>query len=595
MAKKLSFDAYLGWVNISDPNNIPADARVIGASDLLRYEKFGKEAAEKINSIETTASDEGLAALLLAGQESKTGAAFNQAVEASSAERIRNMLSIGQMDRQGQAALAAYGAAASKRLAGRTDLGGMVINSGPADNSDTWRIQLPPKYDPSVPTPLVMLLHNSGGSANNLYTDVRSKAFLTALSNAGYIIASADSSGSSWANNVSRAQYVDLYEYVRDRYAVSGVVFVGVSMGGTQALNMLARPEIPNVLAYVGIAAVASLRNLWTHGYSTQIREAFGIAPDGSDFDSKTAGFRPEDRQGWEFRGVPIMLIHSPDDKTCLMSEAEALAAKATPYSPQVKLIRSSGAHMAEPQFADTITHGIPFIQKYAPVAAAASPAPNLGPNPMTTVARSWLASGLTTGTAVASWKDTIKGVTVAQPVEARRPIVGVEGNTKYVRFDGVDDFLDNETDPRVAAETVAMVMRIYKPVTGGKRYFGSGFTSTATRVFGLASSLDNYIANAGTAFSPSPAIAPTAEWAVVLVAFNGASSVISVNGREAVGNTGTAVPPLGWRMATTASDPTGASGATGIDIIAQYSWDTALNGAQREVVVQSLQALIPK
>jgi YD repeat-containing protein len=46
MAGKISFDPYLGWVDITDPDNIPQEARIIGASDLLRFEKLGKDVAQ---------------------------------------------------------------------------------------------------------------------------------------------------------------------------------------------------------------------------------------------------------------------------------------------------------------------------------------------------------------------------------------------------------------------------------------------------------------------------------------------------------------------------------------------------------------------
>jgi hypothetical protein len=46
MADPISFDPYLGWVDITDPDNIPQDARIIGASDLLRFEQLGKDVAE---------------------------------------------------------------------------------------------------------------------------------------------------------------------------------------------------------------------------------------------------------------------------------------------------------------------------------------------------------------------------------------------------------------------------------------------------------------------------------------------------------------------------------------------------------------------
>lgn len=54
MATPISFTAYVGWVDATDPNNIPAEVKLISAEDLLRYENFGLQAAAKINSIEST-------------------------------------------------------------------------------------------------------------------------------------------------------------------------------------------------------------------------------------------------------------------------------------------------------------------------------------------------------------------------------------------------------------------------------------------------------------------------------------------------------------------------------------------------------------
>lgn len=51
MAGPLNFDAFLGWVNVTDPNNIPPDARVLSADDLLRYEQFGIATTEAVNGL----------------------------------------------------------------------------------------------------------------------------------------------------------------------------------------------------------------------------------------------------------------------------------------------------------------------------------------------------------------------------------------------------------------------------------------------------------------------------------------------------------------------------------------------------------------
>lgn len=54
MADPIVFSPVLTWVDATDPNNIPADVRLIKAADLLRYETFGRDAAARINSIEAT-------------------------------------------------------------------------------------------------------------------------------------------------------------------------------------------------------------------------------------------------------------------------------------------------------------------------------------------------------------------------------------------------------------------------------------------------------------------------------------------------------------------------------------------------------------
>jgi YD repeat-containing protein len=64
MADPISFDPFLGWVDITDPNNIPQDARVISATDLLRYENFGVAAKDRLNELSTVATDGGLADLI---------------------------------------------------------------------------------------------------------------------------------------------------------------------------------------------------------------------------------------------------------------------------------------------------------------------------------------------------------------------------------------------------------------------------------------------------------------------------------------------------------------------------------------------------
>jgi len=50
VSNPISFNPFLGWVDATDPNNLPADVRIISAADLLRYENFGVAATTKINA-----------------------------------------------------------------------------------------------------------------------------------------------------------------------------------------------------------------------------------------------------------------------------------------------------------------------------------------------------------------------------------------------------------------------------------------------------------------------------------------------------------------------------------------------------------------
>lgn len=86
MADLISFDPYLGWVDVEDVENIPQDTRLITAADLIRYEKFGQDAAARINELATVATDENIA-LLIGGDNTDTAGAVAAAVAAALAER----------------------------------------------------------------------------------------------------------------------------------------------------------------------------------------------------------------------------------------------------------------------------------------------------------------------------------------------------------------------------------------------------------------------------------------------------------------------------------------------------------------------------
>lgn len=239
----------------------------------------------------------------------------------------------------------------------------IMVNAVVNALEDRRQLIIAPGNNPLIPAPLAVYCHNAGGTEVNSVQDERMVPFVNALAAAGFNIVMANAGGESWANDVCRADYVAAYEWARSIVATSGTVITGQSMGGQVTFNLLPRKEIPNVAGVLLVAPVTSLDDLYSNAtYAAQIRTAFGIKEDGSDFDAKTAGYHPEDRAGWEFRGVPTMLVSSTEDNICHIANAEALVAKIAPYA-SASLVKSTGAHMDAAQFTKAVEVGIPFLK----------------------------------------------------------------------------------------------------------------------------------------------------------------------------------------------------------------------------------------
>lgn len=230
--------------------------------------------------------------------------------------------------------------------------------------TNTRRLQVPPTYDPWQPKPLVVWCHNASGTALNVQDDPRMQVLMTALYEAGYPVVSV-TTGQTWFNDTQRGAYIAAAEWATTQLATSGVVMVGNSMGGGCVLEILARNEMPNVLAALIIAPAVSLAELYANGtYKPYIRTAYEFTTD-AEYAAATAGHDPAQKAGYEFNGIPLMAVHSPGDTVCSIEYTAELVARVEDYAPAV-LITSSGAHMATEQFTDAVTYGLPFLAQYA-------------------------------------------------------------------------------------------------------------------------------------------------------------------------------------------------------------------------------------
>jgi pimeloyl-ACP methyl ester carboxylesterase len=222
------------------------------------------------------------------------------------------------------------------------------------DGVNAARIALPANYDSRVPTPLVIAAHGHGATAAMFADDSHGKLMANAFLAAGYIVASTvgNATGTEFGSNKLINSQAALYKYVRDHYNIDGVFLYGISMGGLGSLLSAVDERIPDVRAWCGSSPICSLS--WAYeqaGWTTEIKTEYGIASDGSDYASKTAGndplLKPE-----AFAGLPMFFVSSPADTVVTKANnADQLAAAVGPYAAEVKTYTAAGQHNDPSQY----------------------------------------------------------------------------------------------------------------------------------------------------------------------------------------------------------------------------------------------------
>ncbi|AYR01533.1 esterase [Arthrobacter phage Seahorse] len=229
-------------------------------------------------------------------------------------------------------------------------------------SSSLARVTLPKNYDSRRPAPLVIWGHGHGRTAASAFDDSQVKPYLKAISDAGYIVASADAQGDAWGNAAAVTDYENLYRYVRDHYAITGVFLIATSMGGLGTLGMLANRNVPGILGWYGIAPVTSLKAIYDADYNgffrAEVRTAYGIATDGSDYATKTAGRDPNLMAGEQFRGVPMRAALISDDTVVPpANHGTKLLAKVAPFAAEASTLTiATGGHIPDQGFNATDT-----------------------------------------------------------------------------------------------------------------------------------------------------------------------------------------------------------------------------------------------
>jgi len=210
------------------------------------------------------------------------------------------------------------------------------------------RIALPLNYDSRIPAPLAILFHGNGSDETHWQSNGLGSSIANALSAAGYIVVGAANTPnvSTWGAQAGLDAYVAAYRFVRDHYAVSGVVVYGNSMGGIETMLTLAERRIPGIVAAALSVPTFSLANNHANtNFTGTIRTAYGIASNGSDYDTKTIGHDPALMQPAAFRGIPIYVVIATDDAAVdPTGNGEALVTRLSDSNP-LTVIRATGGH----------------------------------------------------------------------------------------------------------------------------------------------------------------------------------------------------------------------------------------------------------
>lgn len=245
----------------------------------------------------------------------------------------------------------------SEKPRGNAETVARVARYAVAPRHTRWStILTPAAYDSRKPCPVVIYCHGSSDDDEDILPATRPTAIGPvgkALVDSGFIVASSDFGGpTNWGNLESTATMLELYRHLRDAYPLGPIGIIGHSMGGLVSLTTIANRAVPGIAAWYGIEPVCSLAAAYQGGYTAPIKAAHGIASDGSDYATKTAGRDPMLRAGWEFRGLPMKFVASPSDTAVPKAlHTDLLAAKVEPYAASVAVTTASGPHVDPSHF----------------------------------------------------------------------------------------------------------------------------------------------------------------------------------------------------------------------------------------------------
>ncbi len=219
------------------------------------------------------------------------------------------------------------------------------------DASVNYRVWLPAGFDSRRAVPLVMLFHGNGTAAADWLTNGNMSAMLNAVLARGWIAMSVDlaANRSTWGAAAGTGAYKTAFAAFRGMFPFSSLVAYANSMGGIESLNAIYAGDVPVPAAWIASAPTYSLASCYswgTNNFAGLIRNAYGVAADGSDYEQKTASRDPALNGKGHFAGMPVMAIVPTDDVAIdPVANGLALISDMSASAFEVASVRVTGGH----------------------------------------------------------------------------------------------------------------------------------------------------------------------------------------------------------------------------------------------------------
>lgn len=203
-------------------------------------------------------------------------------------------------------------------------------------------------YNSANPTKTIIYVHGHGETAGALLADSLKSSCVTALLNAGYILADCAAGGSVWGIQSATDGYAGLDSYLRANYNVAGIGLWSQSMGGLSGLHALVQAKVRGVVGWLGTYPVCNLANLYGLGvYTSVINTQYGITGTGTaTYANKTYGMDPVLHAARDFRDTPMRFYSSRSDTVVPgLNNAEVLQALVASSRREAVLVQCTGNH----------------------------------------------------------------------------------------------------------------------------------------------------------------------------------------------------------------------------------------------------------